>query len=1036
MGPRMSTSGTPRFCRRFGSVALAITVSLAAAVKAQESRATITGAVTDESSGAIPGVRVEATNVDTGVVYSTVSNETGLYNIPLVPAGRYTLHATIDGFRTATRQDVQVRTGERVQSDFKMVVGALSETLTVTGESPILETATASRGAVLGTEQINDLPMPVRTALLFTSLTPGVQFTGLLAGQMRPFDGFQVENFVRINGGRSGRNAALLNGIVNSTPENLGTHTSTAFSPPPDAISEVRVQTSDFAAEFGHTAGGTVNVNLKSGTNVFHGSAYYYYQDTNLRANTYTNKVAGLPIAPFSWDEPGVQVDGPVYIPNVYDGRNRTFFMFSWERISDWIPTSASFRVPTQLERLGDFSQTRVGGQPITLYDPLGMVNGVRPQIPGADLRNLGRPLNPAARTLLNYFPLPNQPFDAAGNNFNPGANPQTDMYDVFTYHFDQVLNTANRITATLGQGNRSQQQSYNGLEPAASTGFYHERNNLIGGAVWTSVLSPSTVMNVRAGFTNHEFLLDAYAKAFGKEGLASLGWPSSLIDQLQLHDMPNLSFCANTTCTTTGGNGNYMTIGGSTGFGGGGGYLNTFNNVRTLSGSVTTVLNRHAFKIGAQYDYLNNDRSQLATPTFQFSPVFTQQNPAVNVATQGNAFADFLLGYPGVPTGVLTNFGVPQAFSPIIANNYLAAYLQDDWRVSARLTLNLGLRWDYESPPVEESNGQNAGFDRGVQYVVNGRPMTGGLLFVSDSNQLPFRRDLDNLQPRVGVAYQLNDKTVLRGGVALFHLPAYGAQAYSNGFSNLTQFVQSTDGNITPANTLDNPFPNGIIAPVGNTQGPATLVGTGGINFSVTDRPIPKVWQYAAGVQRELPWHFLIDASYVGTRTRELEVAVDTNYLSVADLNRGAAFLNARVPNPYFGVLPAGTPGGQVTTTNQQLLLPFPQFFGSLTAQNIPIGYANYDALQLRVERRLSQGFSVIASITASRNEEAVSFLNSQDADPNHTVDPKDYPADKLLKQLTTDDTPFRMRVSATYQLPDPASSSAIVEDSPPAGR
>jgi hypothetical protein len=691
--------------------------------------------------------------------------------------------------------------------------------------------------------------------------------------------------------------------------------------------------------------------------------------------------------------------------------------MFSWERITDWIPAPAQFRVPTELERLGDFSQTRVAGQPITLYDPLNVVNGVRQQVPGADLRNIGRPFNPAALALLKYFPLPNQAPDSAGNNFNPGDNPQEDWYDVFTYQFDQVLNTANRITGTFGHNTRSQNQSFQGLEPAASTGFYHERNNVIGGAVWTSVLSPSTVMSVRAGFTNHEFLIDPFARAFGKEGLSSLGWPSSLIDQLQVPAMPNLNF-----------SGTYQTIGGATGFGGNGGNQQTLNNVRTLNGSVTTVVNRHTFKIGVQYDYLTNDRRLKAGPTFQFSNVFTQQNPAVNVATQGNPFASFLLGYPGVPTGTVTNFGVQTVFSPFTTNNYVAAYIQDDWRITSRLTLNLGLRWDYESPPVERSNGQNAGFDRAVQYAVNGRAMTGGLRFVTDENRLPYGRDLNNIQPRMGLAYKLGEKTVLRGGTALFYLPAYGAQAYNNGFSNLTQFVQSIDGNQTPANTLNNPFPNGLLAPVGNTQGPATLVGTGGINFSVTNRPIPKVWQFAAGIQHELPWNLLVDASYVGTRTRELEVSVDTNYLSVADLARGAAFLNARVPNPFAGVLPAGTPGGQATTTNQQLLLPFPQFFGSLTAQNIPIGYANYDALQVRVERRFSQRLSMIASITASRNEEAVSFLNPQDADPDHVLDPQNYPASKLLKQLAADDTPFRMRLSATYQLPDVANASPLV--------
>lgn len=773
-----------------------VVLVLSSAAAAQENRATITGAVTDQSNAAMPGVRVEAMNVDTGVPYPTVTNDAGVYSIPLVPSGNYQLTATLDGFQTATRRGVQVRAGERVQADFKMQVGAVSETLTVTAQAPLLETATASRGAVVSTEQVNDLPIMVRTAVLFATLTPGVQFTGNggapLASAVRPFDQSGLGGNIRINGGRSGRNNSLLNGMDNST----------SYSPPPDAISEVRVQTNDVAAEFGHTGGGTVNVNLKSGTNRFHGSTYYYYQDENLKANTYTNKVAHLPNPPIVWREPGVELDGPVWIPHVYDGRNRTFFMFSWERIQDSLPNPATYRVPTELERLGDFSQTRVNGQPITLYDPLNVVNGVRQPIPGNDLRNLGRPLSPAALVMLKYFPLPNQPLDAVGNNFNPGANPQTDLYDVFSSQVDQVLNTSNRLIGTYGQGNRSQHQSYNGVETPASAGYYHERNSRLTGLVWTSVLSPSTVLNVRTGFNRIEALMDPYGNAFGTAGLRSLGWPSSLINQLQTPSFPSISFCPNTTCSATtvlaqaaqaGGtplpNGTYMTVGGFTGFGGptaGQGYSLTDNRVRTVTGSVTKVIGRHSVKTGALWDHSTASSIAKAVASFQFSPVFTQENPAVNVATQGNSFADFLLGYPGVPTGVLTNFGVPQQFSSFFSKNYLVTYVQDDWRVSSRLTLNMGLRWDYESPSVERSNSQTAGFDRSVQYTVNGKAMTGGLQFVTDANPFAAPRDLNNFQPRLGAAYQVNEKTVVRGGAALFYLPAT-VQGGTSGFSNLT---------------------------------------------------------------------------------------------------------------------------------------------------------------------------------------------------------------------------------------------------------
>ncbi len=976
---------------------------------AQDNRATITGTVTDPAGGALPGVTVEAKNAGTGVPYATVSNQAGVYAIPLVPAGTYSVTATLQGFQTAVRESLDVQSGQRIVVDFTLKLGSLTEVVNVTDQAPLLETGTAARGTILSTEQVANLPINGRTTMLFATLAAGVQYTQERPSTSnRPFDNGLIEG-ISINGGRGARNNFLLNGISNTVQEQAGQYASLALSPPPDAVSEVRVQTNDFAAEFGHTSGGTINVSLKSGANTRHGAAYYYYQDTKLRANTYTNKQAGRAIDPFHWKEPGFELDGPVV-------KNKTFFMFSMEHISDWIPAPGNFKVPTDLERAGDFSQTRVNGQLITLYDPLRVVNGVRQPIPGNNLNNIGRPLDPVALALLQYIPRANMEPDASGNNFYPGPNQQTDKYNVYTTQVDQVLSPKNRLSATYGFSRRDQRTGDAGITEQASTGTFLVRRNIVTGATWTSVLSSSTVVNVRSGYARHDFLWDPMARQFGAAGLTASGFPGSFTNALQLPMFPQLGF-----------SGNYATIGGSTQFGG---YSDNRSGTFTASGSITRVVSRHSLKFGGEYNAILNNRISLGTPTFTFSPVFTQQNPTVAVATQGNAFADFLLGYPGVPTGTQVNFGVPTNFSPHLRNDYYAVYAQDDWRVNTKLTLNLGLRWDLETPPTEASNSMNNGFDRSVTYTVNGVGMTGGLKFVSADNRTPFAKDFNNVQPRVGAAYRVAERTVARGGVALFYLPAYGDQGYFNGYSNLTQFNQSIDGNVTPASTLSNPFPTGLVTPVGNSQGPATLIGTGGINFSVNRRPVPYVWQFTVGAQHQLPGNFLVDVSYVGSRTRALGVNSNINYLSTADLARGAAFLNARVNNPYAKAVPSGSLGAAATTTNQQLLLPFPQFFGSLTAQNIPIGHTEYNALQVRFERRFANSFSAAVNMTASTNYEAVGFLNPQDADPDHTLDPQNYSANRLLRQVTADDTPFKTRFNGTYQVPSLSGGNAILRN------
>ena len=345
----------------------------------------------------------------------------------------------------------------------------------------------------------------------------------------------------------------------------------------------------------------------------------------------------------------------------------------------------------------------------------------------------------------------------------------------------------------------------------------------------------------------------------------------------------------------------------------------------------------------------------------------------------------------------------MPYNVASALSNRYYVLFLQDDWRVSRNITLNLGLRWDYESPQSERYNRQNRGFDATADnpFRVPGLPLKGGLLFTDGQNRLPYARDLNNIQPRAGLAWQLARNTVLRGGYGISYLPTFDTGA-ENGFSVDTPFVASVDGGITPYGRLSNPYDK-ILLPPGRSLGLATLVGNS-FTYGYFDRTIPLIHQFSLGIQRELPGRLLIDASYVGTRGRQMQTSKGINSVSAEQLKLGTGLV-ALVPNPFYNLLP-GTAMNGATVTRQTLLRPFPQFTG-VTEANRPIGKTWYNSFQLRIEKRLSHGFHFLGSYTLSKSLEAVGYMNAQDEMGN------------LERVLTAMDVPQRFVASGSWEPP-----------------
>ena len=762
--------------------------------------------------------------------------------------------------------------------------------------------------------------------------------------QLRPFDNGGMDG-MSINGGVARSNQFTLDGAPNTSREG-GTSGSLAFVPSPDAVQEVRVATSTYDAQFGRTGGGTIAVSIRSGTNQFHGTGYYIHRDAALNANLYENIVRGIPKPDIFHYNPGGTIGGPIK-------RNRTFFFYSYEGLKSGIPVGAGQRTPTALERAGDFSQSGV-----TIYDPLNTVNGV-PQPFAGNVIPRNR-MDPVALNLLRYMPEANSPPDAAGNNFFPPENSRFDTYTSGILRVDHNLTMNNRLFGRYAHNGRRETRAYAGREPDARTGGYHHRWNNVLSVDLTSTLNERTVTTLRAGWTRHRRLDISTPEDLGGFDSATLGYPPSFVSSIPQRFVP-------------------ITVAdyGGAQVGQGGGQDGVADDYYA-QGQLTHVRGRHQIKTGLEYrtaqSLVDNPYRGANLGAFNFTRNFTSLRPNVATLTAadgGNAFASLLLGYAAT--------GNVQLQAPVNwRNSYVAVFLQDDWRLSNRLTVNLGLRWDYELPTTELDNQVNGGFDyEGVALTcpacpASGLPreLRGGLTFADGAI---YTSDLNNFGPRAGFTYQVTNETVLRGGYGLTFLPADTDRGTVTGFSRTTAYVASLDANRTPANRLSNPYPTGLLDPLGSSAGLATALGTN-INYHIRDRKIPEYHRYSVGVQRQLPWRSVLDVSFVGSATRKRPVTRPVNDLSREQILLGDAYLNTLVPNPFVGLMPdAGATNTAATVQRRVLMRPLPQF-GTINEQLVPIGFGNYQSIQATWEKRLSNGVQMLVGYTGSRTTEALS--------------------------------------------------------------
>jgi hypothetical protein len=960
---------------------LALVCLLAADAAAQDFRGAVNGRVSDQSGGVLPGVTIVLTNKDTNVASNTVTNETGVYAVSYLAPGPYVITAELQGFKKVSR-DVEIRLGDRLDIDFRLEVGRMEEVVTVAAETPLLDTRSGSAGQVIDEKRIALMPLSDGNPFVLARLAPGVAYHGDLKFS-RPFDNGGTSDFTADGG--PGRNEFTLDGSPN-----MANGRRVAFVPPANAVQEFKVETATFDAQQGHTAGATVNVTLKSGTNRLKGDGYWHYRDEALSGNDFFLERAGRPKAPMEYNRYGFSAGGPAWLGNLYDGRDRTFFFTAFEWLYDQFPEPDQFTVPTQAQRNGDFSSLLSQG--IIIYDPLTAVRRAdgrieRQPFPGNVIPT--NRLDPIALEYLKYYPLPNQPGDAQGRNNFITDNPRGDDFYSMNYRVDHNLTDKQRFFVRYSRNNRVEYRGnwtgeVNGIRP---TGNYLYRINdaLNMDHVWT--MTSSTLLNVRASWSRfqepsirqHQGIFDPASLRFAPSATQFFG--SNLY-------FPRFEFEDNS----------YSELGDT--FAGG-----IKATIYSFQPTVTTNKGNHSFRTGADLRLYKEDSfpsvHSAGRYNFHRNNVFTKQLDNSPGAALGQDMAAMLLGFPSTPSLI------DRSSERLNRVRYGGVFFQDDWRVSSKLTLNLGLRWEYEGAPTESRNRNVRGFDpeatlnitaaAQAAYAANPLPdlpasqfrVRGGLQFATDDNPGTYNPDKNNFQPRLGFAYQANEKTVLRGGWAIYAVPALFdiSGIYQPGFSQATNLVPTNDAGLTIRATLANPFPDGVLDPPGNSLGANTFLGrTIGRFNDQLDYQSGQSMRWALSVQRELPGQWVFEGAYVASRSYDLSTdfnmnAVPRQYLStspVRDQDR-INFLTANVVNnPFRGLLPGEDLNGNAQ--RQQLLRPFPQF------QNIDVrrydGSSKFDSGQFRLEKRFSGGYTVLTSYTWSDFKEKVSRLNDTDPD------------------------------------------------------
>src|SRR5688572_846185 len=1029
---------------RFVFSIFALLFVFAMATPAQEFRGTITGTVTDPNGAVVPGAKVTLKNAGTNIAATVTTNESGAFTVPYLVPGTYSVSVVGDGFKTTTRESVDVAVDARINLDFKLEIGTSAE-VNIIADTDVIERGSVTTGTQVSRRQIEELPLAEGAPYTLATQAPGMVYTGDPNFQGPTANGnlagFRSNGTVGNQVNRSGGNVINLDGSPN-----LAYDGQVAFTPSSDSTQEFKVQTNSFDAQLGFTAGATVSVATRSGTNKFHGSAYLFNRDKSRTANNFFNNSEGIDRPERKYNRYGFTVNGPII-------RDRTFFMFAFERQKDNVAQTTTYSVPTIKMRQGDFSELlAVNGSPVNIpiYDPAtaqSLNNSCTPGSTGTrvcrtafagNIIPAGRIYGPAL-AFMQFFPEPN----IAGTDNGTQNNFITDQnlirpYRSFLVRIDHNFSESTRIFGKYYNSHNTEDRYNLTMEPDSIFRGFEDRDNVGGNVGVTSTLSPSFILDLRGSWG--KFKLRRYQE--DQPTAADLGFTGIPSDR-QGFVFPRFDFS---------GPANRMEVGS---------LRADYNDGRerpfdmfTFQPTLTQIWGNHTLKYGYDFRRLHEtfDYQGNAAGQFTFQGTYMMQHSSSGNTERdrpGRDWASFLLG---IPTG--GQIDNPQVYD--VSSQFHGFFIHDDWRVTPKLTLNLGLRYEIETGFKDTEGRIVVDFDRtapspiAAQVLANynsntptGVPigafqdLSGGFIFAngSETNQ---QIDFNNWQPRIGFSYAFDAKTVIRGGFGIFTSPFQILTQnviFQPGFSSPTIFTSTTNNGLT-VRTLQNPFPNGILPSPGSSQGLMTFVGRDltavGNNGPTSvvlqnERENANYTRFIIGIQREIWGGIGVEATYIYSRGSNLAVNRELNFIPrdcvrvtdgqpclvdlatanpatlVADLATATTYLNATVPNPFRTLVPDGGAWNSSTMQRRRLLTAFPQF-GNVSVMEYD-GSSTFNSIQLQFVKRFTQGLSLNGSYTWMHDRLKDQYLNPQDTE--------------LTEYISPFERPHRFTFSGIYELP-----------------
>jgi len=931
------------------------------------------GSVRDNADAVVPGVEITLTNEATNISRTTLSNDSGEYSFAALEAGSYRLKASLPSFKPIDLSGIRVGTQQFVTLDLKLEVGALTEAVSITAEVPLIETSNASQGTVLDIQSLQTLPAPGRNAFMI-----GVSVPTVIPSGDTQFNRQQDQtnaSLLSLGGGTRRGNNYTLDGVPITDLRNRAT-----ANPTIEALEDVKVQVHTYDSEMGRTGGGVFNTTLKSGSNSYHGTAFFQTRPIWAEENNFFSRKAGIPKPNNPYYLAGGAVGGPII-------KNRTFFWFAAEDYHDIQTRNLSVILPTAAERSGDFSAlTDSQGRPVVIYDPLTSrtVNGAVIREAFSGNRILPNRINPVAAAMLQYLPMPDRDLDNGTTNYTRTALINNRFQQEYTVKLEHKFTDKVSLSGFYLY-NRTNEPDADYFEPglngpnrfADPNDYLLKRRPQIIAVNSTSTLSSSSVLALRFGWTrfpdNNTMTADFDP--------ATLGFSPAFLGNVSLKKFPTVrirGYDQSTLGATP------HTLGAED---------PTQINWKSMSlnGSYSRFVGRHTFKMGADFRKIGLD-TYIPGPgsgLFDFDKDFTSVNGGTGDVLSGNAFAAFLLGFP---SGLSSRQSTLPISTPLnLYTHYYGAYWQDDWRITPKLTLNYGLRAEHEDGLREQDNNFSVGFDAKANSSLSdvtipadpvagtaARQISGGLMYAGVGENKTSQGNPPSIKwsPRVGVAYTLNSKTVVRGGYGMFWAPFnYPIPSTSNNNYGQVGFTQNTvvpQASPIPTVTLDNPFPSGVVRPSGNTLGALSGAGTT-ISFVDQNRKAPRVQQYSIDVQRQLPDNMAISIGYVGARSEHLglggsaDTPVNINQVDPKYLSLGTA-LSQTVPNPFFGrpELAGTSLATSATVARAQLLRPYPQFL-NINARQVTEGLSRYNAGVIEWTKRVTHGWGGRVSYTYS---------------------------------------------------------------------